>query len=201
MTKNDGKTPMRTLVEIGAMYRDQKRKEVKGNPVKLMEIEAQFVAEDRAKLEEMMLRILDKHKIPRDLPEKWFYLACILALDSNKLFRRPKERPKKTKKWTDDWCADLSYHFVIYRFAMAAEKGVDVSKIRMIAVCRRLLKEYPGRWNSGERGRTSREEAERQAHSLQNRLNEARLRPSVQRLAEEWFGQWQKEQRLRRTEK
>jgi hypothetical protein len=162
------------------------RKNAEGDPVKLMEIEARIVAIDVAsqerELHEMLL-LLDKHNIPRDLPEKWFYLAQILAL---KLARvsgesRPKGRPKGQPKWDDRGKANLIAHVVLYRHAMAVKKGCDLKKIPIIRACELMIECNPEVWVTKKGGKVT------AAASLQKRYNEAGRSPSVKKLAKEIF--------------
>jgi hypothetical protein len=110
---------------------------------------------------ELLQPLLDKHKIPPNLPDKWKWmlLAFELAMKSGAFKRR--RRQGAPQKWDRDAKISLLYNVEDRcRNTIAKEKGCPVEVVTVRDAIRRLIREDPTKWGTN-------------VHSLENRYNEA----------------------------
>jgi hypothetical protein len=173
--KKKQKTPVQLLADLaGPEYWAYLRKEAEGNPGKLMQVDAQIVANEMYRLREIegyMLDVLEKHGISRDDPNRWLLLAFQLAQDSGAFARGRGAR----KKWTDDRYARLIAGIFVCQNDIAKEKRCAWESVKVIDAIRRLIKDNPSMWVTRKGGKVT-------PHSLQNRYNEACRHPGANKL-------------------
>jgi hypothetical protein len=121
--------------------------------------------------EQMLLPLLDEHKISRDDPGRWIFLAFTLAAKLG-AFRREGA----PQKWDDYAHAMLILRVTICRYEIAIERGCAYEAVAVIDACKRLIEDNPTQWVTKKGGRV-------RARSLQQCYQKAP--PSSRRLLQE----------------
>ncbi len=143
-----------SLANIEHFWWKQQIEKANGDPIKLKQIHDLQAAETLAfcrRMAESMLPLLDKYQIPRDAPDRWFFLACRQAADSGALFTRPAHRPRMD----DDEYATFILRVGSARHKLAVEWGCELGEIPIVEACRRLIEDNPDEFKS-ERSRRER---------------------------------------------
>jgi hypothetical protein len=151
-----------SLANIEHFWWKQQIEKANGDPIKLKQIHDLRAAETLAfcrRMAESMLPLLDKYQIPRDAPDRWFFLACRQAADSGALFARAAHRPRMD---------DYEYAMFLLRVGsachkLAAERGCELGEIPIVEACRRLIEDNPDEFKS----KGSRRERGKNGPSLQ----------------------------------
>jgi hypothetical protein len=151
--KLDMETP--SLANIKYFELKQEIENAWGDPAKLREIVEKWsvylIKQNDAMLEraeQQLLPLLDHYDIPYDNPNKWLWLASILAAESGKINARPAHAPIK---W--DAVADVQLCARVFaaRDQIAKETGCEINSVSDIKACERIREDRP-EWYKTKKG-------------------------------------------------